>query len=481
MAQINIISINNQDLLTNVEGKTFLASDAAAAAGTISVDSINRFAINQILLVGDIGQEGSEIILTHASSAPSGTTITLASNLVYAHSRNTPVYIIDYNRYELSNATTATGSKTTLTTDLGSGLLAIDAEHEYTIYKDTEYSTGYYFVRKKETIGNTFSNYSDAIPVSDGFATNTVGYAIEQALRPFGGKFTDDVTHAFLIDETNLCLKYIQGKQLRWPKHRQFNYATDQTVRGQLVYDLPTDIYEKSSNKSIISVRIGDNDPLIYQDPVEFDARMNDVKYTQVTTAASATDTTLAIDNSYDFDDDGTVNVYVSGTKYSITYTGVTRSATAGVLTGIPASGTGSITVAIAADTYVWQDEDEGEPVWFTVRNEALEIQPLADGTEDNKNIYIDYWTVATEVDSDGDTLDTDRFDMIVLWLKWKIRSFIKNDGKLDYTDGDFLLFKEMLNDAIRNKGRGLRYKMQPAINKINYKPIWRGDTDDDD
>jgi hypothetical protein len=78
---------------------------------------------------------------------------------------------------------------------------------------------------------------------------------------------------------------------------------------------------------------------------------MEGVKHTQVTTEAVATQTTLEIDNSYDFDDSGSVNLFISGTLYTITYTGVTRSATAGILTGIPASGDGSITVTIPVDT----------------------------------------------------------------------------------------------------------------------------------
>ena len=119
----------------------------------------------------------------------------------------------------------------------------------------------------------------------------------------------------------------------------------------------------------MIALRIGTRGNLDYLDPVWFDAQMSGVKRTQVTTQATSGQTTLAINNSYDFADSGSVNIYVSGTKYSITYTGVTRSATAGVLTGVPASGTGSISVTIAVDTYVWQDENEGIPTNFTVRN----------------------------------------------------------------------------------------------------------------
>lgn len=80
---------------------------------------------------------------------------------------------------------------------------------------------------------------------------------------------------------------------------------------------------------------------------------MYGVKKTQVRTQATAGATTLEIDNSYDFLDTGSVTVFLDGDLHEITYTGVTRSATAGVLTGIPAAGTGSITETIAVDTNV--------------------------------------------------------------------------------------------------------------------------------
>lgn len=474
---IHHITIDNKDLITGSD-RTFLSSDVASGASTITVDSIARFAVNQILCVGDIGQENTEIIITSSGSAPSGYTVTLNSNTVYPHSRGTPVYIIDYNRYELSHATTTTGAKTTLTTTtppftLGSGLINVDPEKEFTMYPDTEYSTGYYFVRKKETIGNTFSGYSDPIPV-DGWTSNTVGYAIEQALRPFGGHFTEEVTHDFLIDEANAFLKYVQGKQLHWTQYQTLKYTFGQTARGTNVFSLPSDIYDTTSNQSLSNIRIGNNENLVYQFPDDFQLRLRDTLVTQVTTQATAGQTTLAINNSYDFADSGTVNVYISGTKYSITYTGVTRSASAGVLTGVPASGTGAITVTIAASTYVWQNEWEGTPLWYTVRNGQGEFWPLAGASDDNENIYGDYWTVATEVDSDGDTIDSARFDMLILWLKWKIRNLLKNDGKLDYQDGDYTLFKEMLNDAIRTKPRGLRFKTRPAVNRMNTIPSWK-------
>jgi hypothetical protein len=91
----------------------------------------------------------------------------------------------------------------------------------------------------------------------------------------------------------------------------------------------------------------------------------------------------------------------------------VTRSATAGILTGVPASGTGAITVTTPVDTYIWQDEDEGTPEVYTIRNGSIEFYPLADTSNDNVNMYGDYAKVATSVDTEGDSIDLQRYDLL--------------------------------------------------------------------
>ena len=176
---------------------------------------------------------------------------------------------------------------------------------------------------------------------------------------------------------------------------------------------------------------------------MEFDEKRGSAKTKQVTTQAEISDITLEIDNSYDFRDTGTVSVYISGTKHSITYTGVTRSATAGILTGVPASGDGSITVQIPVDTNVWQDETEGIPRWFTVRNSKLEWTPMTDANEDTQNIRMDYNKSITVVDSDRDTVDFQRFDILQSYLTFRIDMKLRNDGELNFQNCYFVEYRE--------------------------------------
>src|SRR5437016_6088783 len=110
MATTNKITIENLTLISSPI-KTLLTSDTASGLGTITVKDVRGIAINQILIIGEIGNEGTEIIKTSTSVAPTGTTITLASNTVFSHSSGTNIYVIDYDQVEYSTAATVSGSK----------------------------------------------------------------------------------------------------------------------------------------------------------------------------------------------------------------------------------------------------------------------------------------------------------------------------------------------------------------------------------
>ena len=87
-------------------------------------------------------------------------------------------------------------------------------------------------------------------------------------------------------------------------------------------------------------------------------------------------------------------------------------------------------------------------------------------GNEDNANIYGDYSKVITVVDSDGDVIDLQRYDMVSDYLKWRMKMKAKNDGILDYRDGFYFAFKEKLNDAIRTLPQNNRF---PNATSLKY------------
>lgn len=451
-----------------------LDADMASGSSTLTVKSITGAAVNNILCIREPGSESSEIIATHASTAPSGNTVTLASNTVEAHPRGTTVYIIRANTIQFYHSSTeddANADASSLSS-LASAQ-AIDPTQFRNFFDDTTQTSGYYYYRFIDSVNSVNSIYYGPFAwllSETKYADDAFGHMIEFVRRKLGHQWNERFSKEAAMDEANECLRYVRGKLKRWSKYFVQDYVIGQTARGVFEFDLPTNIYDTKTNRSILQVRIkGKQEPLKILDEKEFDRLLVDVAHTQVRTQPSIGDTTLAIDNSYDFDDDGTVNIYTSNSKDVITYTAVTRSATTGILTGVPASGDGSIEAAHAVDTEVWQGEDEGTPKYANIKDGKLRVWPLANSTVINRNVVIDYYTVVTEINSEDDKIDLDRYDIVKHWLMWQGKAYWRNNGKADPKDEDKVMLDVLLKDSLRTTISGQKGKWKPKTNSIDY------------
>ncbi len=449
----NIIRANNKEL-TNGADFSSLSSSATSAAGTISVYSITSFSVNDILLIGEFGQEGSEIVAVHSTTVPSGTTVTLATNLVKSHPKDTKVYIIPYNQVSFYSASTVTGDKTTLTTT------AIDPEKEETTYADSATISGYYFARWYNSVASTYGDYSDALAIT-GHASNTVGYIINHAMTSLHKEFTDVLTYNKLLEEINSCFRYIKGKLKRWSNVQEFDYTVGQMNRGEYNWSLPTTYYDKNSNRSMLQVKYG-NDPLDYKDKKEFDDYFEDVVKTTVATTAVLGATSIVLTSSDDFPETGTFKVYISNTAYDITVTANDQSTNT-----LTCSAT---TVEIPSGTNVWYGESENTPEYFSVWDGKLYVWPLCGSTNYGYNIYADFYTDIVEVNSDSDEITLARHDMVKHWIKWAIKNITERNGTPDFTDGDWVMFNTCLTDAIRRESSGQKYKSNVKVSGIKYR-----------
>ena len=434
--------------------ETYLTAAVAASATSLTVADNSGYADDDSYVVGSIGEKGTEIKKIDAAVSR-GTALT-STALSFAHPNGTKVQRVLFDQFKVYGNTTDTTTGATLIATID---MQVDAPYTTYVNEGTEYN--YYFVRTYNSVGTLDGAYSDGVASSGGYPELSVGKLIEKAGRH------ERITDSWFFSEITDGLRYITGKLKRWSSLQSFDASLGSAVRGLYSVSVPSDIEEPNQNKSFLDVRINGRS-LRWQDKKEFNGRMNEARRTQVRTAAAAADTTLKLDNSYDFRDSGSVNVYVSGTKYTITYTGVTRSTTAGVLTGVPASGDGSISVTIPVDTNVWQDESEGQPEYYTVYDGNVYFWPMPDASNDYMNVTADYYTRRTAVDSYGDILDERRYDCLKHWLKWKKRAELRGDEKLDLQDGDYVMFRDILNDLIRTELGSQKHKMKPVVNRMN-------------
>lgn len=435
--------VSNKELDLIAIYHSSLKKDYASGVSAVEIYNINQFAINQIVLIGEYGNEGSEIIKTHAATAPTGNTVTFASNTTKPHPKDTPIYIYAFDQVEFSHADTLAGSKTVL-----GSIQNLDPTQDEMGLNDTANTTGYYFTRYKNSITSVFSDYSDAIPYS-GMPINTVGYAIDTAMNELDAKFSDTLTFTKLIGAARQMLRLVRGKMKAWAKYQEYDYIAGTISQGVRRIAVPTTLYDKNSNRSVLNVRIGNNDiSLTPVDRDEYLRRVGEAKYTEVATQAEIAATSLVLDDTSDLDDSGSVDVYVSGTKYTITYTTNTRSTN--TLSGIA---TDQITVALAVDSPTWQDVEAGMPESFNVSDGYIYFWPMISDEYEGRNVIMDFYTDIEDIDSQMDVILGTKFDMLIPYLKWKIRAFTENNGKEDMKDPSLAEFRELLNDAKANDG----------------------------
>ena len=451
-----IITADIQQLFENINSSNLNAS-VASGVGSITIYSIVSFAINQVLIIGEPGSAGSELIKTHTATAPTGNTVTLASNLTKSHAKDTPVYIISYDQIETSHADTETGAKSILST------ATINPELVENFYQDTTSTAGYYFTRFKNSITTAYSSYSDPIPYG-GLPDNTVGYAIDVAMNELGAKFTERLTFDMLIQFSKQMLRLVRGKLRSWNNYISSDEIFGTLSQGVRRYALPTEVYDQNSNRSIKNLRVGNNIPLTPITKDEYLQYTENVSYTEVATQAEISATSLVLDDTSDLDDDGSLNVYVSGTKYSIEYTANDRD------TNTLTVDSDQITAVLPVDSQVWQglgtsdedDELEDEPSYFCVQDGYVYLWPMISSDFEGMNLTGDYLTDIETIDSQADILTGLKFDMLVPYLKWKIRAINENRAKEEMNDPSLVQFRELMNDAI---------KMEPLPEGTGFRP----------
>ena len=448
---------SDNTLLTKNVKKTYLSADMSSASGTLTVDSIVGFAINQILLIGEFGNEDSEIIKTHATTAPSGSTVTLASNTVFAHPQGTTVYIINYDQIDFRNSATVAGTKTSLT---GSPI-ALQADALETQLQDDTNTSGYGFIRFMNTIPtpDTYSAYSDYIPYT-GYGSNTVGYIIDYALKRNGlDDFTSKIDHDYCIEEINSCIRYITGQKKKWTSLQEFDAVLGQTEESEYSIAVPSDMWGYS-NKGILDIHLEGRASLTYKDEREWNDLLVGTIYDTLSAAALAAATTVYLTNSFSFGDTGTFLCRGDLVDYTVN-----------------ATATGKLTVTaldsgLADGSMAWTGTYQtGNPQYYTVKDGYIYFYPIPTSAYASVNVMIDYWKVAPVIDSDADTIDMFRFDLVKYWLTASVRAMKNNQGIRNDADGDYQMFERILNRAIYIdlNSSGEKYKMKPKINSIKY------------
>ena len=436
----NEIWIKTPDIFD--QAKTYISADVAAAAVAFTVLSPANFSSNTYVVIGELGAEDTELRLITVTGSSFAITA-----LTFPHTRGTVVRFIPFNQIELYSATVVGGTYALV----GSAFnIRVDALETFTSVA-ADAATKAYKVRFKNAQDTTYSDYSDEV-VGSGYADNTVFAIKRRAMLELGEKYSEVITDELLDNSLWTARRDLDAVNKRWSFRTTFNSDIGTVAEGAYTVAAPTTLRNPDSPQNILGLRIGkDGNNIKYVDKKTWDMYYNGVFHTTVATQPTVGQTTLVLTDAADFEDSGSILIGDN----AITYTAKSTN----TLTGIPASGDGSIDDTHAAGTNVWQNVSYGTPHCYTIFENTIYFNCPFEDSIDGSNIFMDFYNVLPVKDSDADVLDEPDYDMFVSYLKFIIKSR-KSKGTLKAeNDSDYLewlrrrkafIDRETLNQDIR-------------------------------
>jgi hypothetical protein len=367
--------------------QTYTTASIAATGTTLTVKDNSDFANNDYLILGNVGQEQTEIVKIGAA-VTAGTSLTIGAT-VFAHPEGTKVTLIRYNQVEIYGSTTASDAAPTI---IGSAA-SIDVAQGYNEIKASTTYT-YYYARYKNSNASTYSSYSDSV-VATGLSVLARGEIKKEFLSMYNERIDDLITDDWLNRTINRWQRILSKRKKNWSFLRTSTTST--TVQDQQGYTSPTDIQEDDSTDPIISIKFSDKSILDFRDQDTFLRLTRDHIGTTLATSTTGASTSFVLTNSKDFASPAASNTSTFNIQGdSITYTTNTKSTNT-------LSGATNVTDSHTAADEVWQTYTTGQPVYYTVDNGKIRLYPIPDSASANKNIHIEYWKKFTDLSDDAD------------------------------------------------------------------------------
>jgi hypothetical protein len=449
----NIIEIPNE---LNPKVYTYFGNNYAIGVTSINVDNAIDFTAGSIIVVlGSVGAENCEF---GYPSAHTDTTFTLAAATKQPHSRGELVTQVNYDQVEISKSATIDGSYSVIAT------LPLFLTQQKTVQFDASGLTSdYYKLRWKNSITNTFSEYSEPVSVLS-YPEDSVGSVIIPILKAMGISENDPkITIPFCISAINDARKYVNRGKLYGVRQdwlAKFEFPIQVLAGSNFVY-LPEDVDFHTTDRSMLSGRFIMNNVLAPFNLKYIDKRSwNQVAFNvggSVTTAVAAVAATeIFLQSAGDFIPANNEGVaYIATTEFDqeilqIEYTGI--DLVAKKLTGVT-----GIDREIPVGTQVWVTPTIAQPIWYTVypdgdetdsRGKIVFDRIIPDSMQGN-NFYIDYYKRFDQVVDLYQRLPEPYRDIYGWYLRYAIK--YRKDITISQSDPDYKKFEELVQEVFNN------------------------------
>ena len=191
-----IITTSNPDI-ADLE-KTYLSNPYAVGTTSIVTKNNNKFVANGRIMLGEMGQEKTEIVTVSSVNADGVTTVIGAT--VFEHSADAPVYQLRFDQVKFYRSTTTSdGTYSVVATQA----LDVDNANLTTVYDDTSGTAAYFYkMTMYHSISALESAYSDVIGGS-GWRREQVGNIVDEILQECSDQNELNITRRELIGYFN--------------------------------------------------------------------------------------------------------------------------------------------------------------------------------------------------------------------------------------------------------------------------------------
>lgn len=442
--------------------QTYLTTNANAAVSSLSVESGTKFALDDYMVVGNIGAEKTEIVRVHASTPPTISAITLAAVTTLDHSRGDKVQFIPYNQIVIQKSIDGGATYADLTT------LSIRVDASETYYNDTTGLSTYYYRAKFKNSATALVSENSSGVLATGYAENSAGAVIRDALVSLGEKIDDEVlTREFLLrvlDEGRDEIDLHENVD-RWSFRTAFDYKAGSIIPGTYTLDLPTNLRDGNTFKNVLGVRIGKNGLRLHQvDKISMSENYQGVAHTTVGSVMADSDITIILTASGDFDEGGSISIAGASVNTVVDVVAYTSNNEAtGVISGV----TGIATGGHAAGRDVWQGAAFGLPFEYTVfEGKMVFSQPFADDLA-GQNIWLDYYKKKTLMTTEGDLFDEPFYRIYLPYMRYRIKAR-KNPQMIREEDDDYKAWVEKREAQVKKEftGQDLRISVDVPDNR---------------
>jgi len=443
------IQIPLTDLLVN-NPRTFLTADSTPNSLNLIIKSTVGFNFNDIILVGEPGNEGSEIV-----SAVSGTTpftlMTLSTPINFPHSANASIRVIDYDKVQILSAPTLIATKEAITTPLLVG------DNLETVSTLTTPSTGFYFARFFNSVTQSFSDYSDGVPVA-GYTQFMARSIIDNALGMINKKTSETLPDEYAFSEISNCQIEVIREFKRWSFLQEFDANLGALTVGNWRVALPSDCDDQNSNRSIYNFRIAAERNIIWVDKEKWNAITQNVIHSTTSSPIAVGNLKIYVTDPSDFADDGSVKI--RGNSYDYT----ANDRTNGILTI-----TAATTTALNGDD-IFQGGSSGNPTYWTTFGGYLYFYPYLSSNYDQRDGHLDYYKKMTEIVSDTTEIVLPDPTVVQYYLAWKFLLRQKNGEEDNASRSMYNRYVERRERLKSKETMNRTAKFNPLLNRLNQE-----------